>query len=72
VGECVFANPVGDLALLSSPDNQELDEEADAYETLTETVSALPISYPPKKGPDLRSRSLVRSSHAPLNASVVR
>jgi hypothetical protein len=49
--ECVFVDPVADIALLGTPDNQELGEQADAYEALTEAASALPISRPPKDGP---------------------
>lgn len=47
--ECLFADPVADIAVLGEPDNQELDEEADTYEELTEAAGALPIGAAPEK-----------------------
>jgi len=41
--ECLFADPVGDIAVLGSPDGQELFNEAEAYEALTENVPSLRI-----------------------------
>ena len=37
--ECVFANPVADLAVLSEPDNQALSEQAGAYRQLAQTAT---------------------------------
>jgi hypothetical protein len=37
--ECVFANPVTDLAVLCEPDNQALSDQADAYRQLTEAAT---------------------------------
>ncbi len=37
--ECVFANPVADLALLCEPDNQALVDRAAAYRQLTEAAT---------------------------------
>jgi hypothetical protein len=34
--ECLFVNPVADIALLGSPDSQELGDECDSYNALTE------------------------------------
>ncbi len=34
--ECLFVDPVADLAVLCQPDNQELYDQADAYSRLTE------------------------------------
>jgi hypothetical protein len=45
--ECLFADPIGDIAVLGSPDGQELYEEARAYEALVEGGVLLPISNPP-------------------------
>jgi len=45
--ECLFADPVGDIAVLGSPDNQELYNEALAYEELTEAAPGLPVSVEP-------------------------
>jgi hypothetical protein len=33
--ECLFVDPVADIAVLGSPDNQELFKQAEAYEALT-------------------------------------
>jgi len=41
--ECVFVDPVADLAVLGSPDNQELWEEAEAYAALVDNAVPLPI-----------------------------
>ncbi len=37
--ECLFVDPVGDIAVLTGPDNQALFEQADQYEDLTENRS---------------------------------
>jgi hypothetical protein len=36
--ECLFANPVADLAVLGTPDIQDLSKQADDYEALTESI----------------------------------
>jgi hypothetical protein len=41
--ECRFADPVADIAVLGSPDGQELGNEAEAYEALTEEAAPLQI-----------------------------
>lgn len=41
--ECLFADPIADVAILGCPDNQALAEEADAYDSLTEGTSVLKI-----------------------------
>ncbi len=51
--ECLFVDPIGDIAVLRSPDNQVLWNEAEKYESLTATVEALPVSDAPKHGPAL-------------------
>lgn len=45
--ECLFADPIADIAILGAPDNQELSNEADAYEALVEAVTPLTIAEPP-------------------------
>ena len=45
--ECLFVDLIGDLAVLGSPDNQELCAEADAYEALVGAANALPIAAAP-------------------------
>ncbi len=37
--ECVFVDPVADLAVFCPPDNPELSEQADAYDRLTEAAT---------------------------------
>jgi hypothetical protein len=49
--ECVFVDPVADIAVLGSPDNQTFCEQADAYEELVDAVSPLLISDAPERGP---------------------
>lgn len=41
--ECLFADPVADIAVLGSPDDQVLYDEAIAFEALTEEAPALRI-----------------------------
>jgi hypothetical protein len=48
--ECLFADPVGDIAVLGSPDNQELQSEADRYDALTGAAIPLPIGNAPEDG----------------------
>jgi hypothetical protein len=48
--ECLFVNPVSDIAVLGSPDNQALGNEADAYEELFEPIKPLAISDTKEKG----------------------
>ena len=48
--ECLFADPIGDVAVLGCPDGQALPDEAEAYDMLTETTPALPIGEAPQKG----------------------
>jgi hypothetical protein len=48
--ECVFADPVGDIAVLGQPDNQALGEQADAFDALLESVKPLKIAAPGKEG----------------------
>jgi hypothetical protein len=42
--ECLFADPVADIAVLGCPDEQVLYEEADAYRALTDNVPTLAIA----------------------------
>lgn len=41
--ECLFVDPVADIAVLGCPDNQELANEADAYNALTGDLPGLQI-----------------------------
>ena len=48
--ECLFADPIGDIAVLGSPDSQALHEKSEAYEALMEAMMPLVIADAPKKG----------------------
>jgi hypothetical protein len=48
--ECLFADPIADIAVLGAPDNQELSGEAAAFEALVEGVTPLAIGEAPEKG----------------------
>ena len=48
--KCVFADPVGDIAVLGSPDGQVLSGEAAAYEALTHETPTFRIGDAPRKG----------------------
>ena len=42
--ECLFADPISDLAILGPPDDQELSEQCEAYEAFLESLTPLPIA----------------------------
>jgi hypothetical protein len=48
--ECVFADPIADIAVLGSPDHQSLSSEAEAYEMLTEDRPIYRIGAIPRLG----------------------
>ena len=48
--ECVFADPVADIAVLAAPDSQMFPDEYGAYEELTEEAPALGIVDAPEQG----------------------
>jgi hypothetical protein len=45
--ECLFVDPIADIAVLGSPDSQALFQEAEAYEAFVEEASALKIGALP-------------------------
>ncbi len=47
--ECRFADPLADIAVLASPDNQVLSDQADEYEKLIGDIAPLPIVDAPKE-----------------------
>jgi hypothetical protein len=51
--ECMFADPVADIAVLGSPDSQDLHEQAEAYERLLEEAEPLVIADAPAQGTEL-------------------
>jgi hypothetical protein len=44
--ECLFADPIADIAVLGEPDGQELFKECDDYEALIEATPALRMNDP--------------------------
>lgn len=44
--ECLFVDPVGDIAVLGTPDAQEMYEQAEAYDALVDDATALRIGRP--------------------------
>jgi hypothetical protein len=48
--ECLFADPIADIAVLGSPDNQVFFEEANAYEALVESIEPFSIAEAPEEG----------------------
>jgi hypothetical protein len=44
--ECLFADPIADIAVLGSPDDQALYEQAEAYEALVGSVVPIKIGGP--------------------------
>ncbi|MGA2272753.1 MAG: hypothetical protein ABSH00_04300 [Bryobacteraceae bacterium] len=49
--ECLFADPIGDIAVLGSPDNQKFIEQAEHYEAMVDEVVPLSVSEGPPEGP---------------------
>ena len=47
--ECLFADPVADIAILSGPDNQALFDQAEAYEEFLDDKVPLAIGDAPKQ-----------------------
>ena len=47
--ECLFVDPIADIAVLGSPDNQALSEEAEAYEALVESATPVTVAEPPSQ-----------------------
>ena len=53
MAECLFVDPVADIAVFCSPDNQALSDEADAYEQLLATMQPFAIADAPAMGSQL-------------------
>jgi Trypsin-like peptidase domain len=49
--ECRFADPIGDIAVLASPDDQALPEEFFAYQKWVHATATLKIADAPQNGP---------------------
>ena len=48
--ECLFVDPIGDIAVLGSPDSQALSAQSEAYEALVESTAPLVIGDAPNQG----------------------
>ncbi len=48
--ECLFVDPIADIAVLGQPDNQELAKEAEGYDGLVGNVVPFSIADAPEKG----------------------
>jgi hypothetical protein len=48
--ECLFFNPIADIAVLGAPDAQNLWDEAEAYEALVKSVTPFSIADAPEQG----------------------
>ncbi len=59
--ECLFADPVADLAVLCSPDGQAFSDESEAYDALLEGAGRLPLG----------SLSYARKTHTHPDGSTV-
>jgi hypothetical protein len=75
--ECLFADPIADIAVLGSPDDQELTEAAEAYEALVESATPLSIADVPAEEfgafhphPAFSCRLRAAGSHASSSISV--
>ena len=42
--ECIFADPIADIAVLSAVDNQELPEEAERFDELVDAMTVLTVA----------------------------
>lgn len=66
--ECLFVDPVADLAVLGSPDGQALFREAEEYEELVGAAPALSLADPALARPLLRVSGV--SVQGPLEAQL--
>ena len=48
--ECVFVDAMADIAVLGSPDNQELSDQAEAYDQLVDSMKPLAVADAPAQG----------------------
>jgi hypothetical protein len=47
--ECLFVDPIGDMAVLGPPDDQELYDQCKAYEALMQSIAPLRTADSPKE-----------------------
>jgi hypothetical protein len=48
--QCLYVEPIADLAVLGAPDSQEFCAQAEAYEQLVESVPAFSVAEAPAQG----------------------
>jgi hypothetical protein len=48
--ECLFVDAMADIAVLGSPDNQELSDQAEAYDQLVDGMKPLAVADAPAQG----------------------
>jgi hypothetical protein len=48
--ECLFVDPIADIAVLGSPDISSLGDEATAYYAFVESATPIPIAAAPQRG----------------------
>ncbi len=48
--ECLFADPIGDIAVLGEPDGQELSDECEAYDELVKACEPIPVTDAKESG----------------------
>ena len=58
--ECLFADPVADIAVLGVPDEQYLSSEAAAFEALVESARLLVVANAPAQSRDARGEDAAR------------
>jgi hypothetical protein len=47
---CLFVDPIADIAVLGQPDDQELSDEAEAYDALVDSMHPLVVADAPVQG----------------------
>jgi hypothetical protein len=57
--ECLFVDPMADIAVLGQPDNQALPDEADDYGELVDAAVPLSVADAPKQGPAIHPALLL-------------
>jgi hypothetical protein len=50
---CLFVDPIADIAVLGQPDNQELSDQADAYDALVDALEPMTVADAPAQGVEI-------------------
>jgi hypothetical protein len=70
--ECLFADPVADIAVLGSPDNQALYKEAESYEQLLASAHPLTIVDAPAQGSERLTFGDLQTEHPTPGEGIAR